>query len=389
MQNNHLEIAYECLSAIGNSFEIESMMGEVVITFFRATKALYVGYYLDDTRNPLVFAGDKTFHKEISLLGDECYKKESDDLLKVVLPLKNGYLILVYVNEQESLDMYEIVCKFTRKINFALSACVGVKDLEDLNEELDDKVRQAVKTIRENEHMMLVQSKNAMLGEMLEMIAHQWRQPITSIGMISNNMLLNFIINEEESVDIEYVKSELEEINAQVNYISNTIEDFRSLFKESKVKVKIRASELIAKSLSIVNRTFVQNSINVQIIDKSEQKSVTTYKNELIQVILNILYNAKDAFETMAIEDKKITIEYMLEDDLIIKIKDNAGGINEEILPNIFEAYFSTKKHNNGTGLGLYMSKVIIERYIGGNISVLSKDSSAEFIIRVPVEIRA
>lgn len=171
MNNKYLAMAYECLSSIGNSFELESMMGEVVMTFMQSTKALYVAYY-QNAKKPIVFAGNKSYHKEIEY-PKECYINELDEVIEIVLSLKNSYIRLVYKQDSEVYEIYKILCKFERKINFALSACAGVKELEELNEELDDRVRVAVRQIREQEEMLLVQSKSAVMGEMLEMIAHQ------------------------------------------------------------------------------------------------------------------------------------------------------------------------------------------------------------------------
>lgn len=384
MNDKYLAISYECLSSIGNSFELESMMGEVVMTFMQSTKALYVGYY-QDVKRPIVFAGNKSYHKEIEY-PKGCYIKEVDEDIEIVLNLKNSYIRLVYKQDSEVYEVYEILCKFEKKINFALSACAGVKELEELNEELDDRVRVAIKQIREQEEMLLVQSKSAVMGEMLEMIAHQWRQPITSIGMISNNILFTLIVNEDEQADIEYIKNELNDINRQIKYLSDTIDDFRGFFRESKNKEQITASELIHKSLSLMQKQLEQHSIQVDIVDNTGDRVINTYKSEFMQIILNLLHNSKDAFENIAVKNKKITIESDIRDDeLIIKVVDNAGGIDKDIISKIFEPYFSTKKQKNGTGLGLYMSKIIVNKYLCGDISVKSQNQTTQFTITIPV----
>lgn len=385
MNNKYLAMAYECLSSIGNSFELESMMGEVVMTFMQSTKALYVAYY-QNAKKPIVFAGNKSYHKEIEY-PKECYINELDEVIEIVLSLKNSYIRLVYKQDSEVYEIYKILCKFERKINFALSACAGVKELEELNEELDDRVRVAVRQIREQEEMLLVQSKSAVMGEMLEMIAHQWRQPITSVGMISNNILFTLIVNEDEGVDVEYIKNELNDINRQIRYLSDTIDDFRGFFRESKNKERITASELMHKSLSLMQKQLGQHSIQVDIIDNTDNRVINTYKSEFMQVILNLFHNSKDAFENIAVKNKKITIKSdILDNELIIKVLDNAGGIDKDIISKIFEPYFSTKKQKNGTGLGLYMSKIIVNKYLCGNISVKSQNQTTEFTITIPLD---
>lgn len=382
-----LEISYECLSSIGNSFELESMMSEVVVTFYQVTKAEFVAYYADETSEALISAGKDT--KDVAHPDKtKCSKHSIDTFDIVILPLKNGYMKFVYVQRDDIEGIYEMICALARKINFALSACAGVKELEELNESLEDKVNAAVKKVREHEHMLLIQSKNAIMGEMLEMIAHQWRQPITSIGMISNNILFNILLCEEDGdLDIELLKTDMDDINKQIQYLSHTIDDFRGFFKESKSKETVSVQKLLKKSVSLISKQLSQESVELHVEDFTRDAEIYTYKNELIQVLLNLLHNSIDAFESKRLKDKKILLESFIEDKkLILKIKDNAGGIGEELLEKIFEPYFSTKKSKNGTGLGLYMSKTIIQKHLGGEISAKNEDGGALFSISLPIE---
>lgn len=386
MNKEYLSMSYECLSSIGNSFELESMMSEVVITFYQKTKASYVGYYNSKKScSAMIHVG-----KDVAYMpkddDEKCSLQEIDDLFIIILPLRSGYMKFVYQKESDISYMFEMICGFARKINFALSACAGVKELEELNDDLEARVREGVSKIREHENMLLVQSKSAIMGEMLEMIAHQWRQPITSIGMISNNMLFNIVISEDEPLDKLQFQNELEDINKQIRYLSHTIDDFRNFFKESKTRQEVYMDDVIAKSISLLNKQFEQNSIVIEVKNGCENTLLYTYKNELTQVLLNILNNSKDAFESCKQEEKKIVIECKREGDTItIEIRDNAGGIDESILEKIFEPYFSTKKAKNGTGLGLYMSRIIVTKHLQGEIEAKSSNEGASFIITMPI----
>lgn len=387
MNNDFLSISYECLSSIGNSFELESMMSEVVVAFYQKTKAVFVGFYDDkDSPTPMICTG-KDIEYKIDVSTNECFLIEIKNSYLIILPLRTGYLKFIYDKNSDIENTYKMVCNFKRKINFALSACFGVKELERLNDELELRVKKSVEKIREHEKMLVVQSKNAIMGEMLEMIAHQWRQPLTAIGMISNNMLLKMILHEDEAVDKKLLGLELDDINKHVRYLSDTIDDFRNFFKESKSKQEVFIDEIIDKSVSLIKKQLEQSAIDIEIKNKCEKIILFTYKNELTQVLLNILSNSKDAFESQNIKNKKIIIKCLKKDNnLLLIIEDNAGGITDDVLPKIFEPYFSTKKQKNGTGLGLYMSKIIVNRHLEGDLFANNTEDGVSFTIKIPIK---
>ena len=383
-----LTLSYECLSSIGNSLEIESMISEVLITFSRKTGAVSGSYYSQmKTKEPLVHIGKKI---DFDINDYEITKKDYEVFLGenkqvVILLLKHGYLLLIYKNKEETVDkLAAILGNFQYKINLSISACEGVTQLETLNEKLEERVSESVKKIRENEKLLISQSKQAVMGEMIEMIAHQWRQPITSIGMISNNILFDIVLDE---LDKDSLKDELDKINKQVMFLSNTIDDFRDFFKESKEKQEVSVADIIHGTMSIIDKQLEKHSIEVNIQNSVEDLSFFTFKNELIQVLLNILGNAKDAFEEKKIEYRKVTILCEKQDSsLIFCIEDNAGGVSDTIIDKIFEPYFSTKKKKNGTGLGLYMSMIIVTEHLNGKILVENKNNGATFKVSIPLE---
>lgn len=391
MNDKYLAISYECLSSIGNSFELESMMSEVVITFYQKTKALFVAFYKSrELPSPMISVG-KDVEYAFEFSQDKCILSLYEEFHIIILPLKGSYMKFIYAQQSDVEEIYSMICNFQRKINFALSACAGVKELEKLNDELELRVSKSVEQVREHEKMLMIQSKSAIMGEMLEMIAHQWRQPLTSIGMISNNMLFKIILAEDENekLDKSAFESELEDINKQVRYLSDTIDDFRNFFKESKSKQEVYVEEVINKGISLVRKQFEQSAIAIEIRGNCEKAILYTYKNELTQVLLNILHNSKDAFEMQDIRGKKIVVECLKNNDsIIVNIQDNAGGIPQEVISKIFEPYFSTKKQKNGTGLGLYMSKIIVNKHLEGDIFAKNVEGGALFTIEIPIKIK-
>ncbi|MDZ7817731.1 MAG: HAMP domain-containing sensor histidine kinase [Aliarcobacter sp.] len=216
------------------------------------------------------------------------------------------------------------------------------------------------------------QSRMASMGEMLENIAHQWRQPLSTISVSASGIQLKKelgILNDDEFND------SLNHIRNATQYLSNTIEDFRSFFSRDKISSNINIRNTINKAFDLVSSTFAKSEITV--IRDIQNITFSSFENELIQVLMNILINAKDALETKDNEKLIIIKVEKIEEKLIISIKDNAGGIKEDIIDKIFEPYFTTKHQFNGTGIGLYMSKLIVEKHLDGEIS--SENTEFEF----------
>lgn len=237
------------------------------------------------------------------------------------------------------------------------------------------------KELEEKEEMMLNQSKNAAMGEMISMIAHQWRQPITTISMAANNILADI---ELEIIDNQETERFAHEIATQTQYLSQTIEDFRNFFKQDKEKENISIKTIFDDTLTIISASLKNNDIELN-LNFDKNITITTYRRELVQIIINIIKNAKEALQETENESKYINVDILeYEDKIQIKIEDNAGGIKEENIDKIFEPYFTTKNEQNGTGLGLYMSKMIIEKHLNGNIEVLNENDGAVFKIILP-----
>lgn len=257
-------------------------------------------------------------------------------------------------------------------------------EVEILTLKLKDKVNEEIKKNEEKTAQLIHQSKLAQMGEMLSMIAHQWRQPLTAISATTSNLLLKATL--DEKITNDELKEELEFISEYSQHLSLTISDFRNFFKPDKVKTTITLEELLDKSLNIIKTSF--ESKNITLVKKYEcHKSLNLFATEVQQVILNILKNAEDILIDKDILDKKVSVKTYSQDDYaIIEISDNAGGIPNDILYKIFQPYFSTKKEKEGTGLGLYMSRTIINEHCKGALSARNSTQGAIFTIKLPIE---
>ena len=221
--------------------------------------------------------------------------------------------------------------------------------------------------LKEKEILLIQKSKMAAMGEMIENIAHQWRQPLSLISVVSSTLLL------QKKLDMHIPKDQeceqLTKIGDTVNYLSQTIDDFRSFFKEKKLKENFLLEDCYKKVLNLMCSNF--KAMQIDVIENIENVEIETFENELIQVIMNILTNAKDVLLSKGNDFRKlIFIEIYKENDKsIFSIKDNAGGIPIENIEKIFEPYFTTKG-DEGTGIGLHMSKEIIQNHMNGELKV-------------------
>ncbi|MGM0518631.1 MAG: PAS domain-containing protein [Campylobacterota bacterium] len=236
--------------------------------------------------------------------------------------------------------------------------------------------------LKNKEELMIAQSRHAAMGEMISMIAHQWRQPISVISMAANNILADIQL---DMVDNDELRENTESMIQQTTYLSQTIEDFRDFFRPNKSKEITTPKKVLDESLKIMDKALENNDIEVE-LTKNENHEISIYSRELLQVFLNILKNAKEALQNNKKDNRVIKIEITKKDKVSRTImKDNAGGIKNEILDKIFDPYFSTKNEKSGTGLGLYMCKTIIEKHFNGEIGVYNDKQGACFYIDIPL----
>ncbi len=277
-----------------------------------------------------------------------------------------------YVSKPLNLkELLKIVSKASIKIvNERLT-----KSLEEINKNLEKKVDEKVEELREKDKIMLQQSKYAMMGEIIDAVAHQWRQPLTSIDMLSFGISSDF----KHKINENYCNNISKKIKEQVHHLNSTLDEFRNFFRVDKKIDTFSIKDVINSVLTLVKDEFNKERINIELNGNMDIK-IEAYYNEFKHIILNIINNSKDAFSDNSIKNKKIKISVSsTETKATISIKDNAGGIADEVLPNIFEPNFTTKKVK-GTGIGLYIIKTIIDK-IGGKIeveSIYSKDNELE-----------
>ncbi len=254
--------------------------------------------------------------------------------------------------------------------------------LRELNNNLEEIVIEEISKNRQKEILLFSQSKLAQLGEMISMIAHQWRQPLAAISSSVIDMQMKLMLKKQTSDELlKYVENELYDIESYTQTLTVTIDDFRDFYKLNKNPVEVKISKIINGAYSIMQTGLSSLGIDV-IFSFDVDESISVYENEIVQVLINLFQNAKDNFILRDIQNKKIIISTKeLGDTIEICFQDNGGGIAQENLDKIFEPYFSTKQNINGTGLGLYMCYKIIKEHHNGQIRVENKDEGALFII--------
>ena len=257
------------------------------------------------------------------------------------------------------------------------------EELQLLNNTLEQRISEAVTELRQKDDLLIQQNRMAALGELLTNIAHQWRQPLNNIAVYIQTM--QYLRRAGELTD-EEMDRDIKAVMEILQYMSQTIDDFRSFFVRDRASAReFPLAPTIAKALSLVTPAFTANNIKVVLLkDERQDLRITGYPNEFIQVVMNILYNARDILLEREISNPQIEIMVTQENGTTVTtIRDNGGGIAPQALPHIFEPYFSTKGPDKGTGIGLYMSKNIIEKNMGGSLSAHNWKEGAEFRIEL------
>ncbi|NOQ31593.1 MAG: transporter substrate-binding domain-containing protein [Helicobacteraceae bacterium] len=261
-----------------------------------------------------------------------------------------------------------ILSRLNRQLNILVDK--KTKDLQEINEKLDEKVRE-----RTNE-LLTQKSKMQNMGEMVGNIAHQWRQPLSVVnlclGILKHKRLQNRLSEDE-------FKKQIANIQSSTLYMSQTIEDFLTYFRPNKIKEKFNVNEAVNKALSIVNNLLYKSAIKVN-VDVDKSYTIDGFKDEYVQVVISIISNSIAILESKKL--KKIDISATRTNKIVLSISDTGGGIDEKIIDRIFEPYFTTKHQSEGTGLGLYIAKMIIENNMEGKIDVQNTKDGALFTIK-------
>jgi len=314
--------------------------------------------------------GDKILKTKEGFVSDDIYVKELSPNLKIVL-IQNKKLI----NKTNEVSKKMVLIMIA--ISILLAIPLGIffsKPLYKFYEELDSKVKEEIEKRQQKEQMLMHQSKLAALGEMLGNIAHQWRHPLTRLSLLIQNLEMASQMNR---LDKDFVEKFKDKALTQINYMSQTIDDFTNFFKKDTKKVEFCPKEIIEDALKLMEGRIKQNKVRVNLeIKKTEP--ILGYKTEFSQVVLNIINNAIDILKERNVKDATINIRI---DGKKIEIEDNAGGIPEDIKDKIFEPYFTTKFQSQGTGIGLYMSRIIITQHFNGKLYAYNSKNGAVFVI--------
>jgi len=256
------------------------------------------------------------------------------------------------------------------------------QELKELNENLEATVQKQVKEIQEKEHALLAQQRLVQMGELLQMIAHQWRQPLNNLS-ITLQMFVKKIKNGKYTQ--EWLKETQSDILSEVFGLSQTIDDFQHYFAPSKEAKKFNLKELIDDTFHVIDHAIQAQRIKVEnSID--ENLEMIGYRGEIGQALLVIITNAKDQFEHIDVAYKAISITSKIEgENIFITISDTAGGIPDDVMPKIFDPYFTTKGDLNGAGIGLYMVKMMIEQSLKGKVKAYNNGNGACFEIMLPM----
>jgi C4-dicarboxylate-specific signal transduction histidine kinase len=252
--------------------------------------------------------------------------------------------------------------------------------LEELNRTLEEKIRAEVYKSREKDHLLILQSRQAAMGEMLGSIAHQWRQPLTAVSLLIQDLGETYVYGEFTK---EYLDNTIRNALNTIQHMSRTIDDFRDFFKRDKDQQAFSLRNIVERSLSLVETSLRYLNVAVE-VNVDDDLIVSGYPNEFSQVLLNIIGNAKDIFRERCTVEPAIRIEAFREKKkTVLTITDNGGGIPGDIIDRIFEPYFTTRERENGSGIGLWMSKTIIEKNMDGKLSVSNVEGGARFRIEV------
>ena len=317
-------------------------------------------------------------------------KRETQKVFKALTTILNFSIVFVFLF---SIVLSIIVINNFRKLHFGLEDAVDIKtkELQELNEYLAIKIEKEVANSRKKDLIMFQQSKLASLGEMLQNIAHQWRQPLGSLMMIIQSFQTKMQLGK---LSPTFVEQKVEDALLLSQNMSNTLDDFQNFFSPNKDKTNFKIKDCVEHSIELSKYLLKKENITLRLVVVDDLEIYGFY-NELSHVLLNIISNSKDALKAKK-ENKLIKVAIKKHNDKArINIYDNGGGIEDDVIPQVFEPYYTTKYKSAGTGVGLYMSKQIIEKHMHGIIkckNVFNKmdginlEFGALFIIDIPLE---
>ena len=345
-----------------------------LIFFDNKGNILYSDFYDAKSLNDIFnyFITKDMLQTKNGFVTDNIYIKSFSPNMKIAF-IQNETLINKTNELSKKLTVFMLI------LSIFLAIPLGIffsKPLYKFYQELDKRVNEEIEKRRQKEQLLMQQSKLASLGEMLGNIAHQWRHPLTRLSLLIQNFEL---AAKKNRLTPEYIEKFKNNSMMQIKYMSETIDDFTNFFKKDTKKVEFYPKDIIEDTLKLLEGRLKQNRVEVS-LEVINNVKIKGYKSEFSQVILNIINNAIDVLNEREIKNKKIDIKI---DSKTIKIKDNAGGIPEDIKEKIFEPYFTTKFQSQGTGIGLYMSKIIITQHFNGELFAYNLEDGAVFVIKL------
>lgn len=250
---------------------------------------------------------------------------------------------------------------------------------EDIRQELETRA-----ALAQQQNLLAIRSRQAQMGELLSMIAHQWRQPLTVVGSLVGNIQLK---NEMGTLDLDFLQTKLEKISETVQFLSETIDSFRNFYMPTKEKKREDVRGLVIKARDLLEPTFQSLGIRLELELPELGIWANLFSGEFLQVILELMTNARDAVAARPAGSGFVKIVAKeAGEDFVVSVENNGGEISPELVARIYDPYFTTKGASSGTGLGLYMAKIIVENHHNGTLSARSSDGKTVFACRISKE---
>jgi len=257
---------------------------------------------------------------------------------------------------------------------------VQQKQLEEINSSLESRINETVAELRNRDDILIQESRLNAMGEMISTIAHQWRQPLNNIGLIVQSLRMAFKSNDLTEQELD---EDIDDTMKVLQQISETIDDFRNFFSYEDEACPLFINELVSRAISFVKPSVTSKGIRI-VLEEEPGVTAEGYPNEYVQALLNIILNARDALLDHQVDQPLMSIRVFMENGRsVVVVRDNGGGIPEDGLPKIFDPYFTTKQQGKGTGIGLYMAKMIIEKKMRGCLTACNVCGGAEFRIEL------
>ncbi|KAB0666813.1 PAS domain S-box protein [Oryzomonas japonica] len=349
-----------------------------------------LGYEAEELRSKTYeeLTPEKWHSLERKIIDEQVIPRGYSDIYEKEYRRKDGTIFPIELRAQLVRDdqgnpfaMWAIIHDITERKRVQDTLSQKSRQLEKLNQSLEKRVAETVIELSQRNQMLFQQSRLAAMGEMVNNIAHQWRQPLNNVGLIIQNLQIA-----QESGEISGEEFDWEVANAMqiIHHMSVTIDDFRNFFRQDKEKRVFSVAKAVQLAVGLIDAALKNSYITTE-LHLDPDVTAVGYKNEYSQVLLNIISNAKDVLLERHVHEPRITIQAFRDNDLsVVTVHDNGGGIDESLCNKIFDPYFTTKGPDKGTGIGLYMSKVIIEKNMAGKLTALNHRDGAEFRIELP-----